>query len=165
MACRAQTPRRDFPRDSYHLNPKVTQKFIAALWEHELFLCPTSAGRGITEMSFPGGWEIQRVHGELPLQWLVGTKPTACAACLWGRPGIQTLQPELGQIPMPQISFGEVSFLGYSCLTSPCGVQESFVDLKETNLKPTANELVMPACQESEGEPPLSLGCSQGSCG
>lgn len=65
---------------------------------------------------------------------------------------------------MPQISSGEVSFLGYSCVTAPCGVRESFMDLKEANLKPTANVCVMPSHKESVGEPPLILG-SEGSCG
>lgn len=38
------------------------------------------------------------------------------------------------------------------------------MDLKEANLKPTANVCVMPSHKESVGEPPLILG-SEGSCG
>lgn len=81
-------PRRGFPRDAYPVDPKVTRKFIAGLWEREVSLCPNSAGSGMIELSLPGGWERQGAHSELPLQQPVGTKPAGCAACLWGRPGI-----------------------------------------------------------------------------
>lgn len=74
-------PQKRFPQgNSYRVNPKVTQKFTAALGEYVLFLCPINTGSSVTEMSFPGGWEIEGAHSGLPLQWLVGTNPIACVA-------------------------------------------------------------------------------------